>query len=115
MTDQGRFSTWMIGCMTKLIDASGQTYQAFDGTFRGELPSCFQETYQTEDQRRQHFHSPAAAKPMIPLSFIFLTKFGSKFSTVVREYVTEPSRLSKSRAELRRESVYKSVEAEEIV
>ncbi|GJU71798.1 hypothetical protein Tco_1263203 [Tanacetum coccineum] len=36
-----------------------------------------------------------------------------KFSTLVREYVTEPSTLSKSRAELRRESVYKSVEAEE--
>ncbi|GJV81704.1 hypothetical protein Tco_1517574 [Tanacetum coccineum] len=38
---------------------------------------------------------------------------GSKFSTIVHEYVTEPSMLSKSRAELRRESVYKSVEAEE--
>ncbi|GJT07039.1 hypothetical protein Tco_0841501 [Tanacetum coccineum] len=40
-------------------------------------------------------------------------KPGSKFSTIVREYVTEASRLSKSRAELRRESVYKSVKAEE--
>nr|GEX37168.1 hypothetical protein [Tanacetum cinerariifolium] len=38
-------------------------------------------------------------------------KTGSKFSTIVREYVTEPSMLSKSRAELRRESVNKSVEA----
>ncbi|GJZ79101.1 hypothetical protein Tco_0643938 [Tanacetum coccineum] len=36
-------------------------------------------------------------------------KTGSKLSTIVREYVTEPSRLSKSRSELRRESVYKSV------
>ncbi|GJY69369.1 hypothetical protein Tco_0472351 [Tanacetum coccineum] len=33
---------------------------------------------------------------------------GSKFSTIVREYVTEPSMLSKSRAELRRESVNKN-------
>nr|GEW40555.1 hypothetical protein [Tanacetum cinerariifolium] len=33
------------------------------------------------------------------------------FSTIVREYVTEPSTLSKSRAKLRRESVYKSVKA----
>nr|GEY30823.1 hypothetical protein [Tanacetum cinerariifolium] len=33
VTDQGRFSTWMIGYMTQLMDASGQTYQAFDGTF----------------------------------------------------------------------------------
>ncbi|GJW06084.1 hypothetical protein Tco_1568507 [Tanacetum coccineum] len=40
------------------------------------------------------------------------TKPGSKFSTIVREYVTKPSTLSKSRAELRGESVNKSVEAE---
>ncbi|GKB73089.1 hypothetical protein Tco_0934501 [Tanacetum coccineum] len=33
MTDQGRFSTWMMTCMTQLMDASGLTYQAFDGTF----------------------------------------------------------------------------------
>ncbi|GKE03317.1 hypothetical protein Tco_1395335 [Tanacetum coccineum] len=55
-----------------------------------------------------------------PLSFvsifytfihIMITKTGSKFSTIVREYVMEPSTLSKSRAELRRESVYKSLEA----
>nr|GEV72485.1 reverse transcriptase domain-containing protein [Tanacetum cinerariifolium] len=41
------------------------------------------------------------------------TKTGSKFNTITHEIVTEPSRLSKSRAELRRESVYKSVEVEE--
>nr|GEX03157.1 hypothetical protein [Tanacetum cinerariifolium] len=29
MTDQGRFSTWMISCMVQLMDASGLTYQAF--------------------------------------------------------------------------------------
>ncbi|GJY83011.1 hypothetical protein Tco_0496387 [Tanacetum coccineum] len=33
MTDKGRFSTWMILCMAQLMDASGLTYQAFDGTF----------------------------------------------------------------------------------
>ncbi|GJR61461.1 hypothetical protein Tco_1503623 [Tanacetum coccineum] len=33
MTDQGRFSTWMISCMAQLMDASVLTYQAFDGTF----------------------------------------------------------------------------------
>ncbi|GKC80184.1 hypothetical protein Tco_1130958 [Tanacetum coccineum] len=33
MTDQGRFSTWMMTCMTQLMDASGLTYQALDGTF----------------------------------------------------------------------------------
>nr|GEX94489.1 hypothetical protein [Tanacetum cinerariifolium] len=33
MIDQGRFSTWMISCMTQLMEASGSTDQAFDGTF----------------------------------------------------------------------------------
>ncbi|GJX90888.1 hypothetical protein Tco_0344214 [Tanacetum coccineum] len=41
MTDQGRFSTWMITCMTQLMEASGQAYQAFDGTFRGSSPAAF--------------------------------------------------------------------------
>ncbi|GKF02059.1 hypothetical protein Tco_0028982, partial [Tanacetum coccineum] len=42
MTDKGRFSTWMILCMAQLMDASGLTYQAFDGTFRGSSPLAFQ-------------------------------------------------------------------------
>ncbi|GJR96647.1 hypothetical protein Tco_0268821 [Tanacetum coccineum] len=42
MTDQGRFSTWMISCMAQLMDASGLTYQAFDETFRGSSPAAFQ-------------------------------------------------------------------------
>ncbi|GJZ81210.1 hypothetical protein Tco_0646204 [Tanacetum coccineum] len=33
MSDQGRFSTWMMTCMTQLMDASGLAYQAFDRTF----------------------------------------------------------------------------------
>ncbi|GJX39504.1 hypothetical protein Tco_0252807 [Tanacetum coccineum] len=33
MTDQGRFSTWMMTYMTQLMDASRLTYQALDGTF----------------------------------------------------------------------------------
>ncbi|GJY70889.1 hypothetical protein Tco_0474592 [Tanacetum coccineum] len=42
MTDQGRFSTWMISCMTQLMKATRQTYQAFNGTFRGSSPATFQ-------------------------------------------------------------------------
>ncbi|GJZ05644.1 hypothetical protein Tco_0539437 [Tanacetum coccineum] len=41
MTDQGRFSTWMISSMAQLMEASGLTYQAFDGTFRGSSPTAF--------------------------------------------------------------------------
>ncbi|GJX66197.1 hypothetical protein Tco_0300540 [Tanacetum coccineum] len=32
ITDQGRFATWMVSCMTQLMDASSRTYQAFDST-----------------------------------------------------------------------------------
>ncbi|GJT04903.1 hypothetical protein Tco_0839365 [Tanacetum coccineum] len=39
MTDQGRFSTWT---MTQLMEASGLTYQAFDGFFRGSSTAAFQ-------------------------------------------------------------------------
>ncbi|GKB56168.1 hypothetical protein Tco_0912354, partial [Tanacetum coccineum] len=42
MTDQRRFSTWMISCMTRLMEASEQTFQEFDGTFRGSSPTAFQ-------------------------------------------------------------------------
>ncbi|GKE88921.1 hypothetical protein Tco_1566396, partial [Tanacetum coccineum] len=42
MIDQGRFSIWMMLCMTQLMDASGLTYQAFNGTFRGSSPAAFQ-------------------------------------------------------------------------
>ncbi|GKE28476.1 hypothetical protein Tco_1443860, partial [Tanacetum coccineum] len=41
MIDQGRFSTWMVSCMTQLMKASGRTYQAFDETFRGSYPEVF--------------------------------------------------------------------------
>nr|GFB08193.1 hypothetical protein [Tanacetum cinerariifolium] len=42
MTIQGRFSTWMVSCMTQLMEASGRTYEAFDGTFRGCFPTVFE-------------------------------------------------------------------------
>ncbi|GJY05256.1 hypothetical protein Tco_0371196 [Tanacetum coccineum] len=42
MTDQDRFSTWMISCMTQLMETSGLTYQAFDGTFQGSYPAVFE-------------------------------------------------------------------------
>ncbi|GJY65703.1 hypothetical protein Tco_0467941 [Tanacetum coccineum] len=42
MTDQGRFSTWMVSCMMQLMKASRRTYQAFDGIFRGSYPEVFE-------------------------------------------------------------------------
>ncbi|GJW57247.1 hypothetical protein Tco_0103978 [Tanacetum coccineum] len=35
ITEQTRVSTWMISCMTQLMDNNGRTYQAFDITFVG--------------------------------------------------------------------------------
>ncbi|GJR55618.1 hypothetical protein Tco_1406139 [Tanacetum coccineum] len=35
ITKQTRVSTWMISCMTQLMDASGRTYQAFNSTLVG--------------------------------------------------------------------------------
>ncbi|GKF24865.1 hypothetical protein Tco_0080759, partial [Tanacetum coccineum] len=34
-TEQTRVSTWLISCMTQLMDASGHTYQAFNSTLVG--------------------------------------------------------------------------------
>ncbi|GJW84356.1 hypothetical protein Tco_0157501 [Tanacetum coccineum] len=42
MTDQARFSTWMMSCMAQLMDVSWLTYQAFDGTFQGSSHAAFQ-------------------------------------------------------------------------
>ncbi|GKF15015.1 hypothetical protein Tco_0056477, partial [Tanacetum coccineum] len=50
ITEQTRVSTWMISCMTQLMDVSGRTYQAFDSTLVGSSP---------QDRRRQHLSSPA--------------------------------------------------------
>ncbi|GKB25324.1 hypothetical protein Tco_0864725 [Tanacetum coccineum] len=35
ITEQTRVSTWLLSCMTQLMDASGRTYQAFDSTLIG--------------------------------------------------------------------------------
>ncbi|GJT33056.1 hypothetical protein Tco_0923475 [Tanacetum coccineum] len=42
ITGQGRVSTWMISCMTQIMEASGQTYQAFDETFQGSSLAVFE-------------------------------------------------------------------------
>ncbi|GKB19816.1 hypothetical protein Tco_0853739 [Tanacetum coccineum] len=69
MTDQGRFSTWMITCITQLIDASVQTYQAFDGTFWGSSPAVFERRTRRGPETLALPH--ATARPLISLSLIF--------------------------------------------
>ncbi|GJY07007.1 hypothetical protein Tco_0374061 [Tanacetum coccineum] len=48
ITNHSGFATWMVSCMTQLMDASGRTYQAFDSTLVGSswLP------YQRRTRRR---------------------------------------------------------------
>ncbi|GKB34365.1 hypothetical protein Tco_0879307, partial [Tanacetum coccineum] len=41
-TEQSRVSTWLISCMTQLIDANGQTYQPFNRTLVGSSGFSFQ-------------------------------------------------------------------------
>ncbi|GKG25199.1 hypothetical protein Tco_0395827, partial [Tanacetum coccineum] len=41
-TKQSRVSTWLISCMTHLMDASSQTYQPFDSTLVGSSGLSFQ-------------------------------------------------------------------------
>ncbi|GKD63833.1 hypothetical protein Tco_1305941 [Tanacetum coccineum] len=40
-TEQSRVFTWLISCMTQLMDASGQTYQPFDSTLVGSSRLSF--------------------------------------------------------------------------
>ncbi|GKD27731.1 hypothetical protein Tco_1233945 [Tanacetum coccineum] len=40
-TEQSRVSTWLISCMTQLMDDSGQTYQPFDSTLVGSSGLSF--------------------------------------------------------------------------
>ncbi|GKB77936.1 hypothetical protein Tco_0944831 [Tanacetum coccineum] len=48
-TEQSRVSTWLITCMTQLMDASGLTYQAFDSTLVGSLRMPYQRREQYDD------------------------------------------------------------------
>ncbi|GJZ80223.1 hypothetical protein Tco_0645217, partial [Tanacetum coccineum] len=59
ITDQGRFATWMVTCMTQLMDANGRTNQAFDSTLVGSsrLP------YQRRTRRRTGDTSTLASQP----------------------------------------------------
>ncbi|GKA52706.1 hypothetical protein Tco_0746021 [Tanacetum coccineum] len=90
--DFSRFTTWTITSLSRMMDRADVTYTRYS-----ESPV----EYQRLSVRRKTFD----------LFMHDRTKTGSKFSTIVHEYVMEPSMLSKSRAELRRGSVYKSVEA----
>ncbi|GKA27512.1 hypothetical protein Tco_0713680 [Tanacetum coccineum] len=60
ITDQGRFTTWMVSCMTQLMDASGRTYQAFDSTLVGssQLPYQRHTRHRTGDASTSALQQP---------------------------------------------------------
>ncbi|GJV51926.1 hypothetical protein Tco_1447667 [Tanacetum coccineum] len=96
---------------TRPDDGQGRSYLYTIFSYPYVLP----EVRQTEDWRGQHLRSsagPTAARPVIPPTFIFCiylyiyyyscrdvsnykieSKLGSKFSTIVHGYDTEPSRI----------------------
>ncbi|GJX49656.1 hypothetical protein Tco_0276501 [Tanacetum coccineum] len=85
-----------------------------------ELTCSIPEMHQAEDWRGQNLHNltgPTATKPMIPLSlsfcFYLLIKPGSKFSTIVQEYVTEPSMVFTPKSIMEKRDDFKCVEVEE--
>nr|GEZ07471.1 hypothetical protein [Tanacetum cinerariifolium] len=60
ITNQFRFATWMISCMTQLIDASGHTYQVFDSTLFGssEMPYHARTKRRTDEANTSAPHQP---------------------------------------------------------
>ncbi|GKC10893.1 hypothetical protein Tco_1007675 [Tanacetum coccineum] len=87
----------MISCMTQLMEASGQTYQAFDEILE-VAPQLFSRDAPDKGLARPalpQLPSSQTHDPSIPYLLIlsskhlhYLIKPGSKFSIVVREYVT---------------------------
>ncbi|GKE21139.1 hypothetical protein Tco_1432651, partial [Tanacetum coccineum] len=77
MTDQGRFSTWMISCMTQLKEASEQTYQAFDGTFRGSSQAVFERRTRQRTDGASTSAAPISQThdPSIPYLFTYISTF----------------------------------------
>ncbi|GJW21375.1 hypothetical protein Tco_0031997 [Tanacetum coccineum] len=57
-TEQSRVSTWLITCMTQLMDTSGQTYQPFDNTLIGSLHLSFQRHVRLRTSDASTFATP---------------------------------------------------------
>ncbi|GKE63142.1 hypothetical protein Tco_1513509, partial [Tanacetum coccineum] len=77
MIDQGGFSTWMISYMTQLMEASGQTYQAFDGTFQGSSQAVFERRTRQRTDGASTSAAPISQThdPSIPYLFTSISTF----------------------------------------
>ncbi|GKD47782.1 hypothetical protein Tco_1276758 [Tanacetum coccineum] len=56
--EQSRVSTWLITCMTQLMDANGKTYQPFDNTLIGSLQLSFQRHVRPRTSDASTFAAP---------------------------------------------------------
>ncbi|GJS52978.1 hypothetical protein Tco_0626340 [Tanacetum coccineum] len=136
--DFSRFIVWVAGGIAQLLDSTRASYTPYSDTHIPYQRRVRRKTDSASTSAAQqdpllilspvHLYYSYHDVPKHKTSYLVMyilwyddfdlfmhdrIKPGSKFSTVVREYVTEPCRLSKSRVELRRESVYKSVKAKE--
>ncbi|GJV69338.1 hypothetical protein Tco_1484847 [Tanacetum coccineum] len=57
-TEQSRVSTWLISCVTQLMDASGQTYQPFDSTLVGGSGLSFRRRVRPRTSDASTFAAP---------------------------------------------------------
>ncbi|GJT70044.1 hypothetical protein Tco_1029330 [Tanacetum coccineum] len=57
-TEQSRVSTWLITCMTQIMDVIGQTYQPFDSTLVGSSRLSFQRCVRPRTSDASTFAAP---------------------------------------------------------
>ncbi|GJY47178.1 hypothetical protein Tco_0436241 [Tanacetum coccineum] len=94
-----------VSCKTQLMRLSARLIRHLMGLFEGAPQLSLRDTLDRGPMVSAPLQLPSSQTydPSILYLFCFylLIKPGSKFSTIVREYVMEPSTLSKSRAELK--------------
>ncbi|GJZ54963.1 hypothetical protein Tco_0610156 [Tanacetum coccineum] len=67
-TEKSRVSTWLISCMTQLMDASGHPYHAFDSTLVGSLRMPYQRRVRPRTRDASTFAAPHADDQPDPCS-----------------------------------------------
>ncbi|GKD37859.1 hypothetical protein Tco_1258066 [Tanacetum coccineum] len=80
ITDQSRFATWMISCMTQLMDARGRTYQAFDTTFVGtDIAKIIRK--RSKPDKHEHENGKSAKEPEVSSKRSTKSSLGQEWST----------------------------------
>ncbi|GJW76804.1 hypothetical protein Tco_0138486 [Tanacetum coccineum] len=69
-TEKSRVSTWLISCMTQLMDASGHPYQAFDSTLEVAYWNALTRVFNPRTKEM-----PALSQPLMPMTSPTLVLF----------------------------------------